>query len=118
MNIVTIEFDLPPRVLIYHNDVLVSSVEGDCSLILSTQPVNKLCIFNTSNHVVHVKTISMFELGKDKLVYNGLCYDNDNVYQSQDIVPNAKWILEYEYPVFAWLYKTLNFGWLVPFDTD
>jgi hypothetical protein len=117
MNIATIEFNLPLQASIYHNDILIiDTVEGNCSLILDTLSVNKLCIANTSDEVIHVKTITMFDMGKDKLVYNGLCHDNDTIYQSQDIVPNATWILEYEYPVFAWLYKTLNLGWLVPFD--
>jgi hypothetical protein len=60
----------------------------------------------------------MFDMGGDKLVYQGVCYNQENIYQSQDIPPGASWVIEYSYPVFSWLHKTLNFGWLVAPDND
>lgn len=114
MNIVTIEFNTPINsTSIYHNDVMiVESISGNCSLILETESTNKLSIHNDSSDSVYINNVAMFDLGKDRLVYEGMCHNRDHVYQSQDIPPGAIWVLEYSYPVFTWLYKTLNLGWL------
>ena len=45
-------------------------------------------------------TISMFNLGNDKLKHL-LTYENNRA------------VLNYNYPVFPWLHQTLNFGWIV-----
>jgi hypothetical protein len=55
----------------------------------------------------------MYDLGQDKLVYLGNCYNEEENYQSQEIPNNYKWAIEYQYPVFPWVYQTLAGGWLV-----
>lgn len=121
MNTVTIEFDsVPQQLSVYHNDIKVMNcVNRVCNITLDTDPgKNQLRLANLGNNVVHINSVAMFDMGKDKLVYLGLCHDQGQVYQSQDLVPGATWVLEYEYPVFTWLHQTLNFGWLIAPDQD
>lgn len=120
MNIITIEFNsIPDLISIQHNKASVSVHPNIlCRFTVDTQPNNILCINNLGNCTVHIKTISMFDIGKDKLVYQGICQDQGNSFQSQDIPPGGSWTLDYTYPVFSWLHKTLNFGWLVAPDNN
>jgi hypothetical protein len=64
---------------------------------------------------ISIKWISMFDIGREKLVYQGQCH-NQTVYQSQTIIKNTLWTLEYQYPIFTWLHKTLQHGWLIKPD--
>ncbi len=115
MNIVNIELDaVPESVAIYHNGQLITT-EATISykLQLDTIDNNTLCVSNLGSKNIHVKSISMFDMGHDKLVYLGLCHDGNRCYQSQDVAPGVNWKLEYQYPVFSWLHEKLNFGWLI-----
>lgn len=47
--------------------------------------------------------LTMFNLGADELYKIGKYKKNS-------------WILNYEYPVFSWLHKTLDHGWLIKKD--
>ena len=77
--------------------------------------INNFYIMNQGNVPVLVNSVAMFDLGADKLVYHGQITDSNNqCYKSQEIAPNAVWNLEYRYPVFTWLHKTLEHGWILP----
>ena len=115
MNIVNLELtSVPESVEIYHNGQLITTEpSSQYQLELATQPCNVLSVVNVGSSLIHVKSISMFDMGHDKLVYLGMCHDSNSSYQSQDIRPGVQWKLEYSYPVFSWLHKTLNHGWLI-----
>jgi hypothetical protein len=118
MNIVNIELGTVPEAIeIYHNGQLITTESlGQYQLELTTQTSNVLSVVNVGSSLIHVKSIAMFDMGHDKLVYLGLCHDSNSSYQSQDIRPGVQWQLEYSYPVFSWLHKTLNYGWLIQPD--
>jgi hypothetical protein len=121
MNIVDLEFgSVPQGLIILHNNQVVNH---DCNsnsirLELDTQAQNTLTLFNSGPETVHVQHVTMFDLGRDKLVYLGQCQDQDRIYQSQCIPPGVRWQLTYDYPVFSWLHQVLDFGWLVAPDRD
>jgi len=93
---------------IIKNELLTFEVE-----FLKSENLLWLQLDNSSNVSVNIEWITMFELGKERLVYLGNLKTLDNSYQSQIIIPNSTWILTYNYPVFSWLHRTLNHGWLI-----
>jgi hypothetical protein len=112
-----IESDLLGIVEIVHNTTLVGQFKTN-SLIdfeIETQPGrNTLQIKSITNQIFNVQFVTMFDLGKEKLVYFGQVFDQNSVYQSQQVVPGATWSLEYQDPIFVWLHQTLGHGWLLP----
>ena len=102
---------------ICHNGQIIDHdfVQGEAGRIkVDTQSQNCLVISNTGQCDLIIDQILMFDLGRDKLKYLGWHHDpNGQIYHSHVIVPGGNWRLSYQYPVFSWLHKTLDFGWLI-----
>lgn len=120
MNIVDLEFeDFSGTVEVKHNGHTVATVTTtSVRLELETVPgQNNFELIYSGTESAKLKSITMFDLGKDKLKYFGTYTDaQGQSYMSQDLYPNGRWLLVYEYPVFTWLHKTLDFGWLIEPD--
>lgn len=121
MNIVDIKLnDVSVEVLVYHNNQLAATIPADGNkhrIQLETQSENILMLKNHSDQSVEIDSIEMFSLGKEKLRYLGTFNsDTGDAYQSHVIAPGGSWTLDYQYPVFSWLHRVLNFGWLIEPD--
>lgn len=108
---------------VYHNDTLIKTLitnTGTHRLSIDTEPgSNKLTLVHRSQYNVEIGDLSMFDLGSGKLKYLGKFTTCDNrSWTSHVIEPNGSWNLNYQYPVFSWLHKTLNFGWLINPDKE
>lgn len=122
MNIVTIDFEFchnPGKVTIGHNATILSETyqcQSPLTFEIYQQLPNNIFWVSTESELV-INWISMFDLGKDKLVYQGLCTTNtQETYQSQLLRPGDVWKILYSAPVFSWIHQTLNHGWLVQPD--
>jgi len=121
MNIVDIKLNnIGIDVLIYHNNNLAATIPADGNkhrIQLETQLENTLMLKHNSDQSVEIESIEMFSLGKEKLRYFGTFNDaTGQSYQSHVIAAGGNWTLDYKYPVFSWLHKVLNFGWLIEPD--
>ena len=103
-NIITLSFDKKNYnniIEITHNDLKLYQGE-----LVSTKTFEiKKCKENNTLVIKNIMyeqvlDICMFELGENKLKHL-LKYENNRA------------ILHYSYPVFPWLHKELNFGWIV-----
>lgn len=115
MNIVNISFSNADQILIQHNGHFIAEVTcpGEYKFEMPTSPgMNNFCITNSKGQA-YVDWITMFDLGKEKLVYFGNCQLGNQHFQSQEIPPTGQWVLNYEYPVFSWLHRVLDHGWLI-----
>lgn len=92
-----IEFKIKGDAKIYHNGLPVIDNIVECK-----HGQNILFIEGKN---FHIEYLTMYELGQDKIKLLGKWQDNG-------------WILEYEYPVFTWLHKVLNHGWLIKEDDE
>lgn len=114
----TIEIDIeivePGVVDVLHNQVLLRSIDqsGTYAFDIDTNYANN-CLILEPHTKIKVNWVTMFGLGKDKLIYTGICKNQTNCFQSQDVDPRFKWHLEYSTPIFSWLHTVLNHGWLV-----
>lgn len=103
-NVITLSFDNR------NHDTIVEIVHNDLKLYQGELPHIKTfeikeCKENNTlviKNVVYgqVLDVCMFGLGENKLKHL-LKYENNRV------------ILHYSYPVFPWLHRKLNFGWIV-----
>lgn len=121
-NILDIVFDRIEnlnQIEIYHNG---TNITDNCKLVQhqitatveSLDRENVLEIKNCNNKKLMISSITMFDIGQDKLVFEGkIVQDDEPSYQSQEILPNDTWQLTYSSPVFLWLHKTLDHGWLL-----
>ncbi len=94
-NIVLFNVTHNEPIVIKHNGVVVDSNELTC-----VYGTNLLTIEGT-DYVVN--DLSMFDMGSGEIVRNATIED-------------GVWTLKYEYPVFSWLHKILNHGWLLKED--
>jgi len=111
---IEIELDLSTVAKVYHNQQLLASIttSGVYTFdIESDQTKNVFWI--TTNGITTLNYLTMFDMGRDKLVYYGICKTDDLEYQSQEINSGQHWRLEYTMPVFTWLHYVLQHGWLV-----
>lgn len=92
-----IRFNIDGNVSIYHNDQLVTTEEVSC--------VYGKNILRVEGKDFTINELSMFGIGNDILYKLGK-HQGDY------------WFLEYEYPVFSWLHKTLQHGWLLKEDNE
>ena len=78
------------------------------------EKTNLFWIDNTGDCDIEIKSVAMFEQGHDKLRFLGRFQHKDGrpAWQSHWIHGQGRWSISYEYPVFSWLYKTLQYGWL------
>lgn len=102
-NIITISFknQNDKHIEIWHNGVAI--YQGKIFLsktfhIKNCERENSLVIKNIEHS--ELNHVCMFELGKDKLK-NMATYDHNQI------------VLNYEFPVFPWLHKKLDFGWII-----
>lgn len=92
-------------------NIIKIDIDGDYVVTHNGDPFNNeevICnlgknILQIKGDNLNIKSITMFNLGKEELVK--LCIQQGNTY-----------ILEYEYPVFSWLHQKLNHGWLIKKD--
>jgi hypothetical protein len=96
-NIVLFNVTHNEPITIKHNGVVVDSNELEC-----VYGVNELTIEGI-DYVVN--DLSMFNMGNGEIVKHAT---NEN----------GVWTLKYEYPVFSWLHKILNHGWLLKEDNE
>lgn len=121
MNVIDISLSCKEHdveVNLYHNQTLIQKLtanQGSVRInIDATNISNTLTIAHKSKYNVVVDSISMFEMGHSKLKYLGIYTSKDNRSWSSHIIePDGTWKLTYQYPVFSWLHKTLNLGWLI-----
>lgn len=110
-----IEFlDKHGHISIFHNCELIKNIDTAGHIKLELTSVNfqnQLSI--TADVEIKIGWITMFGIGKEKLVYQGVCVGNNEQYQGQELLPGYQWQLDYTYPVFTWLHLTLGHGWLV-----
>ena len=79
------------------------------------EKTNEIWIDNSGDTDIELASVAMFEQGHDKLRYMGTFQPQDGrpAWQSHWVHAHGRWSLEYDYPVFSWLYKKLQYGWLV-----
>jgi len=119
MNIVTIDFEFcnaPGTVTVGHNnDILIQTNQ-------MIMPMSFKIDHCESNNSFWIKTdadlvinwVTMFDIGKDKLVYQGFCNNTSSARcQTQLVTAGSTWEICYTSPVFSWLHQTLNHGWLI-----
>ena len=115
-NIIEIDIELvePGVVDVLHNSVLLRSIDqsGTYAFDISTDCANN-CLMLVPHTKIKINWVTMFELGKDKLVYFGTCKNQTRCFQSQTVDAGFEWCLEYPTPIFSWLHTVLNHGWLV-----
>ena len=100
-------------VTVLHNQSILN-FDHDGKIVIEAQNLqstNRLEIFSDVD--VKLVRMSMFDLGSSKLAYLGQCFHDGEGYQSQEIPKGARWKLEYSAPVFTWLHKVLEHGWIV-----
>lgn len=102
---------------VWHNDLrehIVTTNKGNIRLTFDLHQANNTFIIkNTSNEEITIDYIKIFGLGEAKLKYLGIVTSNELVYPGHIIAAGSSWALEYKYPVFSWLHKILNFGWII-----
>ena len=115
MNTIKIKFSKASNLQAFHNGEKIINIKSPGEhvfVIENLKKANEFCIVNHDGPC-YIDWITMYDIGKQKLVYLGKCIENDKTYQSQLVVPGASWILSYQYPVFLWLTKNLYPGsWL------
>jgi len=96
-NIVLFNVTHNEPITIKHNGVVVDSGTLDC--VYGTN----LITIEGIDYVVN--DVLMFDMGEDEIVKHAT---------------NEKgvWTLKYEYPVFSWLHKILQHGWLLKEDNE
>lgn len=96
-NIVLFKIAHTEPVTIKHNGVIVDSTNVEC-----VKGINEFTIEGID---YTVNDVSMFDMGNGEIVKHAT-------------VENGIWTLKYEYPVFSWLHKILNHGWLLKEDNE
>lgn len=75
---------------------------------------NILSVRSLSGQQLHVDQIALFGVGHEKLVYRGQVQLDNQQYTSQLVPVGGVWTFEYQNPVFVWLHRVLDHGWLLP----
>ena len=95
-----------------HNQQTVDVLyKSGCYTYELTALTGENCLSIESTALAKIKEVFMFDQGHGKLVHLGVCRHSDR--QGQCLVFNDCWELKYSYPVFTWLHKINNYGWLV-----
>jgi hypothetical protein len=105
----------------YHNQQLIQTLtanQGPVRICIdAVNASNELTLDHTSQYNVCIVSLSMFEMGQEKLQYLGVYKNNaGQSWNSHVIEAGGQWSLQYQYPVFSWLHTTLNLGWLIKPD--
>jgi len=97
-----IEFDITANgsVIVEHNGVVI-----DYNDLVTVECVKGKNIITITGNDFTVQSISMYGLGKNQLA---------KIAKKE----NGTWRLEYQYPVFSWLHKILQHGWLLKEDDE
>jgi len=96
-NIVLFNVTHDKPIIIKHNGKVVDGSYVDC-----VYGINELTIEGVD---YKVNDVSMFDMGNGEIVKHAT-------------IENGIWTLKYEYPVFSWLHKILNHGWLLKEDNE
>lgn len=96
-NIVLFNVKHSEPIIIKHNGNVVDGNELECEY-----GINVLTIEGTD---YTVNDVLMFDMGSNEIVKHA-------------VIENGVWALKYEYPVFSWLHKILNHGWLLKEDNE
>lgn len=96
-NIVLFNVTHNEPIVIKHNGNVIDNNELECEY-----GTNVLTIEGVD---YHVNDITMFDMGSNEIV-------------KQATDENSIWTLKYEYPVFSWLHKILQHGWLLKEDDE
>ena len=96
-NIVLFKIEHNDPIVIKHNNVVVNGSTVEC--------INGTNILTVEGIDYHVNDVSMFNMGNNEIVKHATIED-------------GIWTLKYEYPVFSWLHKILNHGWLLKEDNE
>jgi hypothetical protein len=90
---------------IRHNEPITIKHNGSLfegSIVNCVNGVNEFTIEGVDYQVIDIE---MFGMGSGELIKHA-------------IIENNTWKLKYEYPVFSWLHKILNHGWLLKEDDE
>lgn len=96
-NIVRFDITNTHPIIIKHNGIVVESNEVEC--------ISGLNEFTIEGIDFIVNDMTMFDMGSLEIVKNA----RNN---------NGIWTLKYEYPVFSWLHKISQHGWLIKEDNE
>jgi hypothetical protein len=103
-----------PGLVIGHNQQLLADKFLNSTFIVDIDH----CIEKNTFWILgqcEITCLTMFGLGAEKLKYLGSQIDPNTKqeYNTHQVSPDNRWQLHYDFPVFAWLHKTLHFGWLI-----
>ncbi len=96
-NIVKFDITHTEPIIIKHNKIVVTSEEVEC--LLGTNE------FTIEGKDFVVNDMTMYKMGSKEIIRN-----STNEY--------SVWSLKYEYPVFSWLHKISQHGWLIKEDDE
>ena len=96
-NIVLFNVEHNEPIVIKHNGNIVDSNELECKYGINVLTVEGIDY--------RVNDITMFDMGSNEII-------------KQATNENGVWTLKYEYPVFSWLHKILQHGWLLKEDNE
>jgi hypothetical protein len=96
-NIVKFDITHTEPIIIKHNGIVVTSEEVEC--ILCTNQ------FTIEGNDFVVNDMTMYKMGSKEIIRNAT---NES----------GVWSLKYEYPVFSWLHKISQHGWLIKEDDE
>jgi hypothetical protein len=96
-NIVKFDVNTTDPIVIKHNGIVVDKHEVEC--------ISGLNEFTIEGNNFIVNDVTMFDMGSTEIVKNA----TNN---------NGVWTLKYEYPVFSWLHKISQHGWLIKEDDE
>jgi len=115
-NHIEIEFKniVEPGLTIGHNQQTLAENFQSYKFVIDIDQCQEKNIFWIQGQCEIVQ-LTMFDIGAEKLKYLGLQMDrNTNLeYHTHLVHSDSRWQLHYDFPVFSWLHKTLNHGWLI-----
>lgn len=96
-NIVRFDIINTHPIIIKHNGIAIESNEVEC--------ISGLNEFTIEGNDFIVNDVTMFDMGSLEIIKHA----KNN---------NGVWTLKYEYPVFSWLHKISQHGWLIKEDDE
>lgn len=96
-NIVKFDITHTDSFIIKHNGIVVTTDEVEC--ILGTNQ------FTIEGNDFVVNDMTMYKMGSKEIIRNA----------TNEV---GVWTLKYEYPVFSWLHKISQHGWLIKEDDE
>lgn len=96
-NIVRFDIVNNGSVIVKHNGIIVETEEVECKLGYNE--------FTIEGSDFIVNNVTMFDMGGTEIVKHAT-------------FNNGIWSLKYEYPVFSWLHKISQHGWLIKEDNE